>query len=241
MAKKWRTDSERQAYYLSKTVDRAVREHNMIENGDKILVAVSGGKDSMSLLRLLNYRSKYSPVHYDLFAGFIKGDARGNVVEIPNSFMRWIESEGVPFYIWDIITTDNEALPMDCERCGRNRRRTLFEMADKLGCNKVALGHNLEDFSQTALLNLFHSGKLETMAFKRTYFGGRFTIIRPLAYMRENDIIRFAKACKFPIIQSDCPKSATSHRKLAGDLMKQVSRQFRQANVNIVKAACKDK
>ena len=161
-------------------------------------------------------------------------------MDAPEEFVRWIEAEGVELHIWDLIMPLDEQLPMNCERCGRNRRRTLFEMAEAYGCNKVALGHNLEDFSHTAILNLFHSGKLEAMAFRRDYFDGRFAVIRPLAYVRESDIIRFAKTCEFPIIQSDCPKAATSHRKVARDLMMQVSGKFRQANVNVVRAACRN-
>ncbi len=238
MAKKWRSDAERHAFFLSKNVDKAVRDHDMIQQGDKVLVGVSGGKDSLALLRLLVYRQRFSPVKYDLVAAHVRGDARGSQTNMPDSFLRWLKSESASQVIEDIHLPENEPLPMDCERCGRNRRRTLFEIAEANGCNKVALGHHLEDFSHTALMNLFLHGRLETMAFRRDYFGGKFSVIRPLAYIREHELVRFAKSCEFPIVESDCPMAATSRRKAAMELMKQVSREFRSANANIVKAAC---
>jgi tRNA 2-thiocytidine biosynthesis protein TtcA len=237
MAKKWRSDGERHAFFLSKNVDKAVCDHNMIEPGDRVLVGVSGGKDSMALLRLLTYRQRFSPVKYEIVAAHVRGDARGSEIDMPESFVEWLEGEGAPYVIRDIVLPEGEPLPMDCERCGRNRRRTLFEIADASGCNKVALGHHLEDFSHTALMNLFLHGRLETMAFRRDYFGGRFALIRPLAYVRENDLARFANACEFPVVESGCPMAATSRRKAAMGLMKQISHEFRSANANIVKAA----
>lgn len=238
MSKKWNSEAERHAFFLSKKVDDAVRDHNMIEPGDRVLVGVSGGKDSMALLRLLSYRQRYSPVKYELVAAHVRGDARGGGIEVPESFMQWLEGEGVPFVVRDVVLPEGEPLPMDCERCARNRRRTLFEIAEMQGCQKVALGHHLEDFAHTALMNLFAHGRLETMAFRRDYFGGRFAVIRPLAFVRENDLARFARACGFPIVESTCPMAARSRRMAARELMKRISREFRSACANIVRAAC---
>lgn len=240
MAKRWRNEAERHAFYLSKKVDKAVRQHNMIEEGDRILVGISGGKDSMSLLKLLIHRLISSPIKYEIVAAHVRGDARGSAYELPESFIKWMEDSGVPFYIWDIITPEGEELPMPCERCARNRRRTLFEMAEKYNCNKVALAHHLEDLAHTALLNIFNNGKLETMAFRRDYFGGKFSVIRPLAYIRENELVRFSKVCEFPIVPSECPMAPLSKRQAARDMMKQVSRDFRYANINLVRVVCRN-
>jgi len=238
MAKKWRSEAERHAFFLSKNVDKAIRNYNMIEPGDRVLVGVSGGKDSMSLLRLLTYRQPMSPVKYEIVAAHVQGDARGSGIPAPDSLLSWMEGEGAQCSVHNLILPEGEPLPMDCERGGRNRRRTLFEIAEQYGCNKLALGHHLEDFSHTALLNLFYSGRLETMAFRRDYFGGKIAVIRPLAYIREHELARFAKACEFPVVQADCPLAATSRRKAASELMKQITREFRCANHNIIKAAC---
>lgn len=240
MGKKWSSDAEQQAFFLTRKVDRAIREHDMIDDGDKILVGVSGGKDSMSMLKLLIHWLRYSPKKYELVAAHVRGDARGTGYEIPESFGRWLEDQGVPFEIRDIVVPENEQLPMACERCARNRRRTLFEMARDHKCNKLALAHNLDDFAHTALMNLFSSGRLETMAFRRVYFDGLFTLIRPLAYIRERELVRFAKTCEFPVIASGCPMAPLSDRESARDLMRSVSKEFRSANINIVRAACRE-
>lgn len=212
----------------------------MIEEGDRILVGVSGGKDSMSLLRLLGYRARFSPVKYELVVAHVRGDARRSDIEVPDYFVQWLEDEGYPFVIQNMTIPETEELPMGCERCGRNRRRTLFEIADAQGCNKVALGHNVEDFSHTALLNLFYHGRLETMAFRRDYFGGRFAVIRPLAYVREREIIGYAKACEFPIVPTQCPKAPVSKRQAAKELIHRLGKDFRYANINIIRAACRN-
>lgn len=237
MAKKWRNEAERHAFFLSKSVDKAIREHNLIEEGDRVLVGVSGGKDSMSLLRLLIHRLKQSPVKYELVVAHVKGDARGPDIALPDSFAKWLEDEAVTFHVRDLILDPDDALPLTCDRCARSRRRTLFTIAEELGCNKIALGHHLEDFAHTALMNLFQHGRMETMAFRRDYFGGKFAVIRPLAYIRENDLVRFAKVCEFPIVIADCPVAPTTCRQSARDLMKNVSKGFRQASSNIVRAA----
>lgn len=237
MSRKWQNEAEKQSFFLTHKLDRAVEQHGLIADGDRILVGVSGGKDSMGLLRLLNYGLASSPAKYEVFAAHVRGDARGSEIDIPQPFLDWLGSQGVPVIIRDIHLPDDEPLPMDCERCSRNRRRTLFEIAEETGCNKVALGHNLEDFAHTALINLFSSGKLETMAFRRSYFGGKFTVIRPLALVREHELVRYAKACEFPIYHSDCPWAGTSRRQAARDLMRQVTREFRQAGNNVLRAA----
>jgi len=240
MAKKWRTDAERHAFYLSKKVDRAVREHNMIAEGDRILVGVSGGKDSLSLVRLLSYGLVHSPAKYELVAAHVRGDARGVTTDPPEELAKWVRGEGVELQVRDIILPDGEPLPMDCERCSRNRRRTLFEMARELGCNKVALGHNLEDFAHTALMNLLAFGRLETMAFSRSYFGGLFTVIRPLAYLREHELVRLARAGEFPVVESSCPMASASRRAAARRLMRVVSGEFKHAAMNTLRAACRN-
>ncbi len=240
MAKKWRTEAERHAFYLSKKVDRAIREHDMISDGDRILVGVSGGKDSLGLVRLLSYGLDHSPARYELAAAHVRGDARGSGVDPPEALAEWVRGEGIELHVRDIMLPEDEPLPMDCERCSRNRRRTLFEMARELGCNKVALGHNLEDFAHTALMNLLAFGRLETMAFSRSYFGGLFTVIRPLAYLREHELVRLAGAGEFPVVESSCRMAATSRRQAARKVMRAVSGEFRHAAMNIVRAACRN-
>lgn len=237
MGRKWRSEAERHAFFLSKKVDRAIRDHQMIDEGDKILIGVSGGKDSLALLRLLIYRLQQSPVKHEVAAAHVCGDARGIRVEPARELIDWVASEGLALHVREMATNETDPGPMNCERCSRARRRTLFEMADSLGCNKVALGHTLEDFAATALMNLLTHGRLETMAFNRSYFGGKFAVIRPLAYIREKDIVRFAKACCLPVLPTDCPLANSSSRASARKLIAVVTHEFRHASENLVKAA----
>lgn len=209
----------------------------MIADCDRVLVGLSGGKDSLSLLRLLVYGRARSAAKYELVAAHVRGDARGPISDVPPGLAEWVEAEGVELVVRDMAAPERVTLPMDCERCSRGRRRTLFEVADEYGCGKVALGHNLEDFAHTALINLFQSGRLDPMAFRRDYFGGRFAVIRPLAYIRERDLNRFARACGFPVHENECPMVPVSRRRKARELMAAVSREFRYASANIVRAA----
>lgn len=240
MAKRYRTESEHQAFFLTRKVDRAIRDHNMIQSGDRILVGVSGGKDSLALLRLLNYRLRSASEKCELTAAHVSGDARGPLSAPPEALVRHLENEGVPFHIRPLEIARDEKLPMDCERCVWHRRKVLFEMADDLGCNKVALGHNLEDFAHTALINLFSSGRVEAMPFRREFFDGKFVVIRPLAYIRDHDLVGFAKACGFPADENSCPNTLTSRRQAARDILSQISSDFRNATVNIVRAASRN-
>ncbi|MGQ9454421.1 MAG: tRNA 2-thiocytidine biosynthesis TtcA family protein [Armatimonadota bacterium] len=237
MSPKWRDDTEKQLFFLSKKVDKAIREHALIESGDRILVGLSGGKDSLCLLRILNWRLKYSPVKYEVAAAHIKGNALGPTSEVAEELIRWLENEGVELRVRDIILPEHEPLPMNCERCSRHRKRTLFEIASELGCNKVALGHNLEDFAQTALMNLFSSGRLQTMAFKQVYFGGVVTVIRPLGYVREHDLVRLATIGRLPVQNNLCPLASTSKRAAARRIMHIVSKEFKHCAENILRAA----
>lgn len=237
MAPKLHGEVEKQLFFASKKVDKVIREYSMIEKGDRILVAVSGGKDSLCLLRILTWRLRYSPIKYELVAAHVRGNSLGPAEDLPAEVSGWIEQLGVSLHSHDIILPENEPLPMNCERCSRNRRRTLFEMCEELKCNKLALGHNLEDFAHTALMNLLSSGRLQTMAFRRDYFGGKIGVIRPLAYVREHDIIRLATVGQFPTSTSNCPLVSSSKRAAARKLMHQLCKEFKHAAENILRAA----
>jgi len=129
---------------------------------------------------------------------------------------------------------------MDCQRCTWNRRRTLFETAHQLGCNKVALGHYADDLVQTTLLNLIFSGKVETMAPKRTYFNNFFQMIRPLCYLPEKDIRRFAAASDFPPPPPLCPRSDSSRRQHASEFIYQAERWCKDIRVNLLRAGLQE-
>lgn len=230
------TDSSRLAYWLLKDVDKAIRDYHMIQDGDRVAVAVSGGKDSLSLLRLLDIRRKATPEKYSLYAVHVIGDARGPGCPRHLALESWLAESGYSYVVESMVLPEGEILPMDCHRCTWNRRRMLFETAHKLGCNKIALGHHTDDLAQTTLLNLIFSGRVETMAPVGTYFDGLFQLIRPMIYLHEKEIQRYARVCDFPPGPTKCPRSDHSRRKRVGELIQLVEPWCKDIRVNLLRA-----
>ena len=156
-------DPRRLAYWLLKDINKAIRDFEMIQDGDRIGVAVSGGKDSLTLLRLLDWRRKSVSLNYEIAALHIIGDARGPQCLTHPPLLAWLENSGYTYAVEPVIIPENETLPMNCQRCTHNRRRTLFQVLQKMGCNVIAFGHHADDLAQTTLLNLFFGGRLETI------------------------------------------------------------------------------
>jgi len=229
--------SDRLAANITKTINKAVYEFEMIRDGDRIAVALSGGKDSFSLLRLLNFRLGSSPEKYSVVALHVVGDARGPEMPPYPAMEEWLKSHGYKYEIRPVHLPEGEALPMDCNRCTHNRRRTLMEMAHDLGCNKMAFGHHFDDFAQTTLMNLVHKGKLETIVPVRSYFGGVVTVIRPLLYVRESELKRFASVNDFPEPPPECPRGCYTDRKRMKDFILDVHRVNPNVRGNLVRPA----
>jgi tRNA 2-thiocytidine biosynthesis protein TtcA len=232
-------DAGRLAYWLLKDINRAIRDFSMIADGDRVAVAVSGGKDSLGLLRLLDLRRRSAPERYDLFAIHVVGDARGAETPEHAPLRDWLASSGFPYVVERLELPSGEESPLDCHRCTWNRRKTLFEAARRLGCNIVAMGHHADDLAQTTLLNLLYHGKVETMAPRREYFDGTLRLVRPLCYTPEGPLRRFARACAFPPPPPDCPRGNQSRRRLIRDLLKQAERGCQDARTNLLRAGLK--
>jgi tRNA 2-thiocytidine biosynthesis protein TtcA len=231
------SDPTRLAYWLLKDINKAIRDFEMIQDGDRIGVAVSGGKDSFSLLHLLDWRRRSVPQTYDLVVLHIIGDARGPGCPSHPPLLAWLENSGYQFAVKPVIIPDDEPLPMNCHRCTRNRRRSLFQVCQQMGCNVVAFGHHADDLAQTTLLNLLFGGRLETMAPRRDYFDGKLRLIRPLCYTREKTIRRFARANPdFPPPPPECPISDGTRRQRAEELIRQAEAWAQNARVNLLRA-----
>ena len=197
-------------FYISKKVGAAIADYDMLSDGDKIAVAVSGGKDSLTLLRILHDRKSFVPIHYELLAVHVD---LGYPCQHPKVLSRYFERLQVNYHIERVdILKGKTRKEITCFWCSWNRRKALFEVADRFGCNKVALGHHKDDIVETVLLNLFFHGEISAMSPRQELFNGKIVIIRPLAYVEEDLIARFAEEAGFPHQKCVCPNSISSKR-----------------------------
>jgi tRNA 2-thiocytidine biosynthesis protein TtcA len=230
----------RRGYFLLKKVNRTIRYYQMIDDGDRVAVAVSGGKDSLSLLTLLRLRQRNAPQRYELVAVNVRGDARGRDCPDHPVLAEWLDASGYAFTVVPIDLPKGEPLPLNCQRCAWNRRKTIFKAAERWDCNVVAFAHNADDLAQTTLLNLFYGGRVETMAPSAEYFGGRFRLIRPLAFVAEKDVLYYSRACDFPPPPDDCPRAKESQRARMGQVLRMFGSDAHKVRMNLVRAALED-
>ena len=218
-------------------VGKAIHRYGLIQEGDRILVGVSGGKDSLSLLHLLHERSKRVPIHYELLPVYIDLGFDSGQAEILKNFF---EAKGFPYHIefTDIGVRANSAENREnpCFLCSWERRKNLFRLAHRFKCNKIALGHHQDDIVETLLLNIFYSAEISTMLPLQTLFQGKITLIRPFALLEEKKIERFAREAGFPFGPSGCPSSGKTKRKVVKDLIEMLSKKDRRVKGNIFRA-----
>ncbi|MFQ6101641.1 MAG: tRNA 2-thiocytidine biosynthesis TtcA family protein [Anaerolineae bacterium] len=226
---------DRIASFLLKPVSRACKEFDLLADGDRVAVAVSGGKDSRALLELLLRHRRRVPYQYDLLALHVVGVSAG-FPDLRPQLEPWFRELGVEYHFAPLVLPPEEPLPLDCFRCSWNRRKTLFTTAVELGCNKLAFGHNSDDAAATTLLNLMFTGRLETMVPRVEFFDGAVTVIRPLIYIPEKELARFARAAGFPT-SPPCPQGLTSKRAQVKALLRQFGHDQRQICTNLWRAA----
>lgn len=231
---------EKLAYWLLKDVNQANYDYEMIRDGDRVAVAVSGGKDSLTMLRLLDWRRSRVPEKYDIIAIHISGDSEGPIYPAHPPLTDWLESRGYTSVVEELNLSDSEPFPMNCQRCSWNRRKQLFEIAQREDCNVVALGHNADDLAQTTLMNLLFHGKVETMMPVSDYFSGVFKLIRPLSYLSESDISRFAKKAGFPASPPECVRSDISQRHAVKNFIRETQKKFPNIRQNLLRAGLRN-
>ena len=187
---------------LRRLVGQAIADYSMIEPGDRVMVCLSGGKDSHGLLDILLTLKDAAPVRFDVIAVNLDQKQPGFPAEVLPGYLA---GRGVPFRIveQDTYSVVKRVIPEGgtmCSLCSRLRRGVLYRVAGEIGATKIALGHHRDDLMATFFLNLFFGGKLKTMPPKLVSDDGRNVVIRPLAYVRERDLARYAEAMAFPII-----------------------------------------
>lgn len=228
---------ERALHFFDRKVSRAIRDFELIEPGDRIMVALSGGKDSLALLHALALRRAWRPESYELVACHVRNslDVVENTAEALKAVCDRLE---VPFLAIEGETPSNQSLRESlspCFLCARFRRKALFEVAKAKGCKKIAFGHHQDDLARTLLLNLLWHGKHESMRPKQPMFD--MEIIRPLALLEEKDVLRLAKLGGFPIQPCACEWGKESKREVAKQLIDLAKESgCRDATANLFKS-----
>ncbi len=218
-------------------IAKAIHTYDMIKEGDKILVAVSGGKDSLTLLWFLKERLKWIPINYELLALHID---LGFKDESNDKLISFFEENEIRY---KIVKTDigpkahseiNKKNP--CFFCSRQRRKLIFEIADELGYSKIAYGHHKDDVIETLFLNIFYGANISTMLPVQEFFDNRFKIIRPLYLVDEILIEKFFKSKGWTEKESGCPTSFSSKRKDIKDLLQGIYKTDKRIKENIFHA-----
>lgn len=239
--RKSRTEFNKLQKRLRRNVGKAIEDYRMIEDGDKIMVCLSGGKDSYTMLDILMSLQKSAPVKFELVAVNMDQKQPGFPERILPAYL---EQLGVPYHIVekDTYSVVKEIVPegkTTCGLCSRLRRGTLYGFAESIGANKIALGHHRDDIIETLFLNMFHGGKLKAMPPKLLSDDKKHVLIRPLAYCKEKDIEAFSEAREFPIIPCNlCGSQESLQRQNIKQMLADWEKQQPGRSENIFAAVC---
>jgi tRNA 2-thiocytidine biosynthesis protein TtcA len=214
---------------LRRLVGTAIADFNMIEPGDRVMVCLSGGKDSYALLDILRNLQAHAPLQFELIAVNLDQKQPGFPEHVLPEYLSAID---MPFRIveQDTYSVVKRVIPegkTTCSLCSRLRRGVLYRVAGELGATKIALGHHRDDILETLFLNLFYGGKLKTMPPKLVSDNGRHIVIRPLAYCKERDLAAYAEIENFPIIPCNlCGSQKNLQRQAVKEMLQQWDKKF---------------
>jgi tRNA 2-thiocytidine biosynthesis protein TtcA len=216
---------------------KAIHRYEMIADGDRLAVGVSGGMDSLTLLWALAERGRRAPVNYQLFPIYVDPGFEGGFGEALSDTCREMG------FTLTVERTDHGIVAHSpanrenpCFLCARLRRRRLFEIAAALGCRKLALGHNKDDLIETFFMNICYAGEVSTMLPQQTFFQGRFSVVRPLAMVEQAHIRRFARERRFPEYTNPCPSVGKTKRSEIKAMLGQLYRTNRKIKGNIFRS-----
>ena len=191
---------------LLRPVGRAIADYRMIQDGDRLLLGLSGGKDSLSLLHLLRHLQSYAPVKFELAVATVDPCIDGFD---PSPLKEYLAGLGIDYFYQkqEIAEQAEENMGRDsfCAYCSRMRRGILYSTARKNHCNKLVLAQHLDDLAESFMMSVFHGGSLRTMKASYAIDAGDLQVIRPLVYVRERQLVKFAEAAELPVIADNCP------------------------------------
>ncbi|MDP2547290.1 MULTISPECIES: tRNA 2-thiocytidine(32) synthetase TtcA [unclassified Oceanobacter] len=239
--RKARTEFNKLHKRLRRNVGKAIEDYCMIEEGDRIMVCLSGGKDSYTMLDILISLKKSAPVNFELIAVNMDQKQPGFPEHVLPEYLGKLD---IPYHI---VEKDTYSVVMDlvpegkttCGLCSRLRRGTLYGFAEKIGANKIALGHHRDDIIETLFLNMFYGGKLKAMPPKLLSDDKKHVLIRPLAYCKEKDIQAYSTAMEFPIIPCNlCGSQDNMQRQNIKNMLTEWERVQPGRSENIFAAIC---
>ncbi len=224
--------------HLKKWLEKAVLDFKMIEEGDRLLIGVSGGADSFALLDLLDspmvFVSGFSFIAVNIDMGFDPDYAACNELE------KYLQENNYPYVLEKteigLLAHSDYNKKNPCFLCSRLRRKRIFEIAAEKGCNKIAFAHHKDDIIETLLLNMFYGREISTMVPNQRIFGGKLHIIRPLAYLSEELVKKYSRERQFPSVKNMCPTSENSRRIYVKKLLNELERDNKDIRHNIFQA-----
>jgi tRNA 2-thiocytidine biosynthesis protein TtcA len=221
---------------LSKKAGQAIYDHRMIEPDDRVLVAISGGKDSYVLLEVLADRKKHLPFHFDLEAVHVHLEGVGYQIDL-NYANALCQSLAVPLHVVkETVDLNQDPGKSACQVCAWFRRKYIFDLTCELGLNKLALGHHMDDALETLLLNMMYHGSISSMPANLRMFDRRVHLIRPLLFLQESQVISYSSMRDYPASLEKCPHEHVSRRENARELVDKMCQQHPGARLNMFRS-----
>ena len=223
---------------VNRLVGKAIHRYGLLGDGDRILMAVSGGADSLLALWFLDRWRAKAPIHFDVLPVYLDMGFEGGATPV---LTRYFRQQGYSFHVEETDYGTLAHSPFNrgkspCFLCSMWRRKRLFELADRYGCNKVAMGHNQDDMIETFFLNMFYSGEMSTMMPRQEMFRGLLTIIRPMILVSKERIRKLAERLELPVVDNPCPSSGSSRRQSVREFLDTFYRTNRAVRGNLMHA-----